>query len=122
MMIFPNNGNRTVEITKSLKKIRRLEPPKNKQQLVTRAAIMGYELGDLQQFAVYNARSNMDPQILGSYRDNAKLALSDLLIQARMVCMDMGWDFDEVQELGLQHLQERMSEIQQDGFAEKQEA
>ena len=120
-MIFPNNGNRTVEITKSLKKIRRLEPPKDQQQLVTRAAIMGYELGDLQQFAVYNARSNMDPHVLWSYQENAKLALADLLIQARMVCMDMSWDFDTIQELGLQHLQERMSEIQQDGFAEKQE-
>ncbi|WP_292486429.1 hypothetical protein [Methanohalobium sp.] len=121
MMIFPGNGNRAVEITKSLKKIRRLEPPTGKQQLVTRAAIMGYKLGDLQQFAVYNARSNMDSQILSSYQENAKLALANLVTQARMFCMDMGWDFDSIQELGLQHLQERMSEIQQDGFAEKRE-
>lgn len=118
-MIFPNRGKDSIEITKELRALRRVEPSNSPQRTILRSAIMGYELGDIQKFAVKYAQQNLDSNIKKGLEENAKLGMADLVIQLRMFCEDMGWEFDSIQALGLEHLKERHEELKVDGWADK---
>jgi len=117
-MIFINNGRKVVEITKQLKKIRSQEPKNDKFTPIIRALIVGYEIGDIQRYVKIRAQENLSDGIKKGYEQNAKLGLADAVIQLRLLCMDLGWNFDDLQYLGLKHLKERFVELKRDGFAE----
>lgn len=111
-MIISENGD-FVEITKTLKKLRRLD----KTSLTARTTIMGYELGSIQEYAIRKVQKDFDPNVLKVLEENAKLGMADLITTCRMFSLDCGWDFDEIQKLGLEHIQERFKDFQKEGFA-----
>lgn len=117
-MFFLNNGKIVVEISKELRKLRAQEPAHNAARSIMRTAIMGYELADIQKFAVRSAPHTVDRQIEIGMRENAKLGMADLVTQCRMFCLDHYWCFDEIQLMGLEHLQERHVDFKRDGFGE----
>ena len=120
-MFFLNRGKEVVEITKELRRLLNKEP-QMENRCIMRAAIMGYELGPIQQFAVYNGRLKMSEGRLRGYEENAKLGMADLITQCRMMCLENGWNFDEIQKMGLDHLKERQKEFEMDGWAEGEPA
>lgn len=119
-MIFLKRGKEVCEITKELRRLLNREPPME-NRCIMRAAIMGYELGPIQQYAVYNGRLQMDAVLMKGYEENAKLGMADLITQCRMMCLEMGWNFDDIQKQGLDHLKERHVEFEKDGWAEGNE-
>ena len=116
-MIF-KNGTCT-DLKKEFVALHREEPTVNNKRLVMRGSIMGYELGDIQKFVVKNSQENLDEKIKKALGANAKLGMADLLAQCYMLCLDLGWDFEDIQLLGLEHLKERHVEIKRDGWGEK---
>ena len=117
-MFYLKNGQIEIEITKELRRLHAQEPRKSNQRFILRTNIMGYELGDLQKYTTKNAQENLPEQIKKGLEANAKLAMADLIIQCRMLCMDQYWNFDEIQKLGLNHLKERHLDFEKDGYGE----
>ena len=118
MTIWLKRGREEVEITKDLSKLRRSEPPNSPQKMILRSNIMGYELGAIQQFTTKNSQENLPDHIKQGLKDEARLGMADLLIQCRMLCLDIsGWNFDEIQKLGLDHRKERHEDFKKEGFA-----
>lgn len=115
-MIFKNGT--CVDLKKEFIALHRDEPAATNQRIVMRSSIMGYELGDIQKFAVKNSQEKLDIKIKKALGANAKLGMADLLAQCYMFCLDNGWDFEEIQLLGLEHLKERHVEIKRDGWGE----
>jgi len=115
-MIFV--GKEAIDITEELYKLYRKEPPSSKQRIVLRTAIMGYELGDIQQFAVRNTQERLPDEVKKAYEENAKLGMADLITQCLMLCFDLGWSSHEILLLGLKHLKERHKDFEQYGFGE----
>jgi len=109
-MIFPNKGKECIEITKELKRLHKQPFEKDKRMSLKRAAIISYELGELNHFLVYDDFSDNE-MLLKSYGELAKHAMGDLVIQLRMICLDQGWEFDLIQKQGLEHRKERQKEI-----------
>lgn len=107
-----------VDLLAEMKKCLDNEPPFPGGRPVLRAAIMGYELGAIQQYDVYKERLNMSEQRIGGFEDLAKQGMGDLLTQCFMFCLEMGWSFSDIQIQGLRHLQERQVEFDEDGWAE----
>lgn len=116
-MIFKNGE--CIDTKKEFIRLHQEEPECTLHRIIMRSAIMGYELADIQKFAVKNAQENMDKDIKRALGANAKLGMADLLAQCQMFCIDLGWDFEEIQILGLEHLKERHVEIKRDGWGEK---
>jgi len=116
-MIFKNG--KCIDIKKELRELHREEPQVTNHRLIMRGCIMGYELADIQKFVVKNSQENMDEKLKKALGANAKLGMADLLTQCYMLCIDLGWDFEDVQVLGLEHLKERHVEIKRDGWGEK---
>jgi len=83
-----------------------------------RASILSYEMGDLNRYLVKLGQVNLPTDIINGMRSDAKLAMADMIMQLRMVCFDLGWCFDEIQWLGIQHLRERHEDFKKDGWAE----
>lgn len=117
-MFFLNNGKEVVEISKELRRLRNQERPSSATKNIIRTNIMGYELGAIQQFATRNSQKNLDPRIIKEHELNAQMGMADLITQCRMLCLDMYWNFDEIQKLGLDHLKDRHEELKKDGFSE----
>lgn len=121
-MIFPEKGKRCIEITKELTKCHNHEPkgPGHRNMvMVLRGTIMGYELGEIQKFAVRNSQGSIPKELMVGHANHAKLGMADLLTQCRMFCFDNGWNFDDIQEMGMNHLIERQKEFQKDGWGEQ---
>ena len=104
-----------VEITKELKIIRRSEPY-TKGRSVTRAAIIFYEFGSGAEYLAKEQQKNLPDPIKKGLGENAKLGMADTLIQCQMICLDHGWDFDEIRILGLEHLKERKKDFAKEGY------
>jgi len=108
-----------VEITKELFALRKLEPGSSPMRSILRTNIMGYELGAIQEFTSKNSQERLPEHIKQGLKDEAMLGMADLITQCRMLCLDIpGWNFDEIQKLGLDHLKERHEDFKKDGFGE----
>jgi hypothetical protein len=105
-----------VEISKELRVLRNQEPTSTPQKDIMRAAIMGYELGAIQQYTIRNAAKDYPEILKKGYEANAKLGMADLIIQCRMFCLDHYWNFDEIQKLGMTHLKERHEDFKREGW------
>jgi len=82
--------------------------------------ILSYELGYVQKRIQYMVSANVnieDPikrqDVYKAHRNDAKLEFSDLIIQVKSFCERMGWDFKELEKLGLERYRERMEELAQ---------
>lgn len=115
-MIFKNGE--CIDLKKEFISLHRVEPKSTDHKKIMRTNIMGYELGDIQRFTNKNAQKNLDLKSKKILEANAKLGMADLLAQCYMICLDMNWDFEEIQLLGLDHLKERHVEIERDGWGE----
>ena len=117
-MFWLNRGRVEVGITKELRILRAREPGDSPGKRILRTNIMGYELGNIQEYTTKNSQKHLDPMIKKGLEENAKLGMADLITQCRMLCLDAGWDFDKIQKLGLDHLKERHEDFKKDGFGE----
>jgi len=119
MMFWLNRGKDEVEITKELMKLRRAEPSVTPAKLILRTNIMGYELGAIQEFSTKNSQEHLPEYIKQGLKDEAMLGMADLIIQCRMLCLDIPmWNFDVIQKMGLDHLIERHEDFKKDGFGD----
>ncbi len=121
----PNSLVRTIKnIEKELIELKKNEPSSDNEFF--RLAIMDYELGDLARSLVYSNRFNesnkvqygsnwISPEVILS---NGKLAMADLVTQLHMLCLSLGWNFEDLRELGLEHLRERQKDFERDGWSE----
>ncbi len=116
-MLFKDG--KPIDLRKEFIGLHRIEPDSTDSKKIMRTNIMGYELGDIQRFTNKNAQKNLDTKSKKILEANAKLGMADLLAQCYMLCLDMNWNFEEIQLLGLDHLRERQVEIQRDGWGEE---
>jgi len=105
-----------------LKILKSQEP--NSDNLFFRLAIIGYEWGDLQRSIVYAERFRNKLLFRDGFKDKSiilsegKLAMADMLTQLYLLTISLGWDWDELRELGAQHLEERHKDFKRDGWTE----
>lgn len=83
-----------------------------------RLSIVAYEIGDLHRAIVYANRFKDDKRMRIAHLAYGKLALADALAQLYLLCLSLGWDFNELRELGALHLQERHEDFKRDGWRE----
>lgn len=105
---------------RELRRLREEEPPTSKFSIILRSAIMGYELADIQKFAVKTAQENIPIETKIHLEENAKLGLADLITQCQLLCLDMNWNFEIIQNLGLENLKERHSVLKTEGYSEEE--
>lgn len=67
--------------------------------------VINYELGDLVKMLFY---SKLYPDRKRAYMIEAKIAMSDLITQCRLLCMREGWNFEELMTLGDGRMRERV--------------
>lgn len=114
----------TLNFESMLQELKKNEPTSD--NLFFRTNIIMYEFGDLCRSIVYAERfKNTDkPLFRNGFKDNStilaegKLAMADMITQIRMLCLSLGWNFNELSELGIQHLEERQKEHVRDGWIE----
>lgn len=102
-----------------LLEIRKLEPENTLTRQVLRVGIMGYELGSLQQSIIKNSQENVNDYIKKGYLENGKLGMADLITQCKMLCIDLSWNYREIELLGIEHLKEREKDFKKDGYGIK---
>ena len=86
-----------------------------KANIFFRLSIIGYELGDLNKDIVYMRRF---PNEKEAHRADSKLSLADLLTQISILCIELGFDEEEIRKMGKAHLNERYSEFEKRGWKE----
>lgn len=103
--------NRAVpnDIEAILKELKKIEPTSD--NIMFRLNIIGYEFGDLQRALVYAKRFPDDKIKQKGYYAEGKLALADMLTMLQMLCISLGWNFEELRKLGVEHLRERQHEF-----------
>ena len=97
-----------------LRRLLKFEPKANQ---FFRLAIILYELGDLAKNLVYATRF---PSYSSAHEKDAKLAAADLITMIHALCIEKGWDFEELRLLGLNRLKERYKEFYERGWREVQ--
>lgn len=78
-----------------------------------RLNIMTYELGKTVHSVYYALRF---PDNKNVHLKEAKLELGDLITQIHMLCQELGFEFDDVRSLGLEHIKERYEEFEINGW------
>lgn len=119
-----NKEPRITDVESLLIRLKKNEPTSDNRFF--RLSIIAYELGDLNRAIVYANRFNESNGVqFGSNWKSpdaviaeGKLAMLDLLTQLHMLCLSMNWDFEELRELGAQHLEERQKDFIRDGWTE----
>jgi len=94
-----------------------------------RTNIIMYEFGDLCRSIDYVERFKNSNKTLfrDGFKDTktilseGKLAMADMITQLRMLCLSFEWDFDNLSELGIKHLEERQKDYIRDGWNEVNE-
>ncbi len=114
----------TSNFEKILKELKKNEPTSD--NLFFRTNIIMYEFGDLCRSIVYSERFKDNNNTL--FRDGfkntntilseGKLAMADMITQLRMLCLSLEWNFDELSEIGVKHLEERQKDYIRDGWNE----
>jgi len=107
-----------------IKELKKNEPTSDNEFF--RTNIIMYEFGDLCRAIVYANRFKNTDKIM--FRDGfkdvniimseGKLAMADMITQLRMICVSLNWNFDEVSELGIKHLEERQKDHERDEWVE----
>lgn len=107
------------DIANTLKKLKENEPHVDMYKtLIMRGCICGHELGDLQKALMKNSQHSLNPDVKNGHLENGKLGMADLITQLRMICIEMGWSFKDIEALGIQHLKERHVELKRDGWSD----
>ena len=83
---------------------------------VARTAIMQYTFGYFCRDIVYKNRFRNSPVDLGVYTAHSKLSFANALIQWKLMCEQLGFDWDEMLALGQEHLNERYKDFIRDGW------
>jgi len=84
---------------------------------ILRLSIMEYTFGYLVKDLVYKNRFRNNPKDYGVYKAHSKLAFANALIQWKLMCEQLGFDWDEMLVLGQEHLEERYKDFMEDGWA-----
>ena len=71
--------------------------------------VMFYEMGDL---AKAIQRMFIHPELEEGYKQEARLALAALLLQAKILCGYWGWTLDDILQFGEEHFLETMDEYE----------
>lgn len=104
------------DIGELLIELKRNEPTSDNQFF--RLAILAYEIGDLNRSIVYAERFRDDEKARIAHLAHGKLAMADALTQLYLLCISLGWDFDKLRELGVQHLKERQQDFRIQGWVD----
>jgi len=110
------------KINETLHTLKSIEPTSDNE--LFRMNIIMYELGDLARAIVYAERFRNSDKVMfrNGFKDKntilaeGKLAMADLLTQLHMLCISMDWDFENLREIGAQHLAERQQDFKRDGW------
>lgn len=82
----------------------------------TRLDIMTYQFGEACKFfRVYNKAYASQPNIAKGYETEGKLTLANFVVQLEMFCIVKGINFDELRDLGYEHLKVKMEEVHKKG-------
>ena len=73
-----------------------------------RTLIISSEVGMLSKLIAYAAKF---PAERPAHLADAKLAIGDALVQLKMLCLDLGLDPEEIEQLGLVHTRERFEDF-----------
>lgn len=84
---------------------------------ILRLSIMQYTFGYFVKDLVYKNRFRNTPRDYGLYKAHSKLAFANALIQWKLMCEQLGFDWDEMLALGQEHLEERYKDFMKDGWA-----
>ena len=104
------------DVDKLLIQLKKNEPTSDNQFF--RLAILMYEMGDLNRSIVYAERFKNDEKARIAYLANGKLALADALTQLHLLCQSVGWNFNDIRKLGVEHLKERQEDFKKQGWRE----
>lgn len=92
-----------------------LRMKEKKNTLEGRMNILTYEWGNAVQRIYYSIRFPDDKEI---YLKDAKLKLGEVLTMFQMLCQELGFDFEEVREQGLEHTKERYEDFEINKWSE----
>lgn len=84
---------------------------------ILRLSIMEYTFGYFVRDLVYKNRFRNNPIDKGIYTTHSKLSFANALIQWKLMCEQLGFDWDEMLALGQEHLEERYKDFMRDGWA-----
>lgn len=84
---------------------------------ILRLSIMEYTFGYFIRDLVYKNRFRNSPKDFGLYRAHSKLSFANALIQWKLMCEQLGFDWNEMLALGQEHLEERYKDFMKDGWA-----
>ena len=104
------------DIDNLLSELKKNEPSSDNQFF--RLSVIAYEIGDLHRAVAYANRFKDDEKMRLAHLANGKLALADALTQLYLLCLSLEWDFNNLRELGVFHLQERHEDFKRDGWSE----
>ena len=77
-----------------------------------RTLIISSEVGMLSKLIAYAAKF---PKERSAHLADSKLAIGDALVQLKMLCLDLGFDPEEIEQLGLEHTLERFEDFRKRG-------
>ncbi len=85
---------------------------------VLRLSIMQYTFGYFVRDIVYANRFRNNLERCKAYKgEHTKLLFANSLIQWKLMCEQLGYDWDEMLALGQEHLEERYKDFMKDGWA-----
>jgi len=84
---------------------------------ILRLSIMEYTFGYFVRDLVYKNRFRNNPKDRGIYKAHSQLSFANALIQWKLMCEQLGFDWDEMLALGQEHLEERHKDFMEDGWA-----
>ena len=79
----------------------------------TRIDIMTYQFGEFVKFFKVYAKAY--GHLSDTYTAEARLALSNLLIQIELFCVSQGWDINVLRNEGYEHLLDKIKEVEAKG-------
>jgi hypothetical protein len=71
------------------------------------ARILSYEIGDIHRYMIYQER--FGPV---GYIGNLKASCADAMTMIGLLCEQLGFDLNEVEDFGLERFKERMREVE----------
>uniref|UniRef100_A0A6M3K4J3 Uncharacterized protein n=1 Tax=viral metagenome TaxID=1070528 RepID=A0A6M3K4J3_9ZZZZ len=84
---------------------------------ILRLSIMEYTFGYFVRDLVYKNRFRNNEKDARVYNAHSKLTFANALIQWKLMCEQLGFDWEEMLALGQEHLEERYKDFRQDGWA-----
>lgn len=80
------------------------------RQIIVRGSILSYETGQCQRLITYIHLNQENPNMqveVACWKADLKAELSDVICQARLLCLFMGWNFEDVSDLGKTRIRKR---------------